>query len=231
MAATKLRYFDAPQYKIELALETESKRGGKLGARGATRWLCGEVKSRSQKEIDAHNAKLEFEARKRYLAQPEVTERTIEKMDRLGHRTHAQFNRELPNGYTIVPIIESKLLEQFPHLCVTQFTHIPLRTSEKNVFCSIYVTNFASEIDMSDEQPKFVVKSYEYGKMYFCLAWRFDPETGVTTIARDMFSDGLVFRTSDMQIAFDHTVHLTTGTKASVWRERLRQPKPIKKRA
>lgn len=221
---TPLRYYDAPEYAAEKAREAENKRGSKVGARGASRWLRGETKNRSQKEIDEHNARLEYEARKRFLGQPEVKDRTIERMDRLGQKTHAHFNRELPDGYNIVPVIESKLLEQYPHLCVTQFTHIPLRTAEKNVFCSIYVTNFASEIDMSGEQPKFVVKNYDYGKMFFCLAWRIDPTTGASTIARDMFADGLVFRTSDMQIAFDHTVHLTTGTKASVWRERLRQP-------
>jgi len=230
MAESKpLRYFDAPEYAAAKAREAESKRVGKVAARGATRWLSGETKARTQQEIDEHNAKVAYEARKRYLNQPEVKNRTIERMDRLGEKTHAHFNRELPSGYSIVPIIESKLLEQYPHLCVTQFTHIPLRTAEKDVFCSIYVTNFAAEIDMSGEQPKFVVKSHDYGQMFFCLAWRIDAATGESTIARDMFADGLVFRTSDMQIAFDHTVHLTTGTKASVWRERLRQP--VKKSA
>jgi hypothetical protein len=77
---------------------------------------------------------------------------------------------------------------------------------------------------MSGDHPKFIVSSHEYGKMFFCLAWRSDPTTGSVTIARDLFANGLVFRTSDMQIAFDNTVHLTTGTKASVWRQRLRQP-------
>lgn len=220
----RLRYFDAPEYAAEKAREAERAGGSKVGARGATRWLRGETKARSQSEIDEHNSKEAYEARKRYLGQPEVKERTIERMDRLGQKTHAHFNRELPDGYTIVPVVESKLLEQYPHLGVTQFTHIPLRTSDKTVFCSIYVTNFASEIDMSGDQPKFVVNSHDYGQMFFCLAWRTDPATGKTTIARDMFSNGLVFRTSDMQIAFDHTVHLTTGTKASVWRQRLRQP-------
>lgn len=224
-----LRYYDAPKYAADLAREAENKRGSKVGERGATRWLRGETKARTQKEIDDHNAKVDYEARKRYLGQPEVKDRTIERMDRLGQKTHAHFNRELPDGYSIVPVIESKLLEQYPHLCVTQFTHIPLRTAERNVFCSIYVTNFAADIDMTGDQPKFIVKNHEYGRMFYCLAWRIDPATGVSTIARDMFSEGLVFRTGNQQIAFDHTVHLTTGTKASVWRERLRQP--IKKTA
>jgi hypothetical protein len=234
-ANTTLRYFDAPEYEVELARAADNKTGGKLKDRGATRWLRGETQARSKAELDDHNARMAFEARKRYLAQPEVQDRTLEKMDRLGQRTHAHFNRELPDGYSIVPVIESKLLEQFPHLCVTQFTHIPLRTSEKNVYCSIYITNFAAEIDMTGESPKFEVRNHDYGRMFYCLAWRFDPATGASTIARDMFSDGLVFRTSEMQIAFDHTVHLTTGTKASVWRDRLRQPvrlrKPLKKTA
>jgi hypothetical protein len=229
MAENKLRYYDAPEYAADKAREAENKNVGKAVARGATRWLRGETKSRSQKEIDDLNDKAKYEARKRYLDQPEVQDRTIERMDRVGQKTHAYFNREMPDGHSIVPVIESKLLEQFPHLCVTQFTHIPLRTAEKNVFCSIYVTNFSADIDMSDEQPRFTVKGHDYGKMFFCLAWRLDTATGTSTIARDMFSDGLVFRTADMQIAFDHTVHLTTGTKASVWRDRLRQP--IKKTA
>lgn len=226
-----LRYFDAPEFNQAKAKEDELKKSrGKLKQGGATMWLRGDGRARTRAEIDAYDAKHSFEASKRYMAKPEVHERTLEKEQRFGQQTHAQFNRNLPRGYAIPPVIEAKLLEEYPHLCVTQFTHVPLKTKENDVICALYVANFDAQIDMSPDQPVFLIKDPKYGRMYFCIAWRIDKDTNELSIARDIFSDGLAFRTGDMKIAFDHTVHITTGIRATDWRKKLEKAsKSLKK--
>lgn len=220
-----IRYFDKAEYLKEKQLEAKYRSGtGVIATQSATKWLMGD-----EAEIKEPEPSL-FEARKRYMVPNEVRARTIKNMDRLGAKVHENINRQLPKGYSIPPLIDSRLLEQFPHLCVTQFSQVPLKATDDDIVCSLYVTNFLGDIMTSGDAVMFNVKSIAYNRMFFSVAWHRNELTDTMQIA-PISRNGVMFKTLEPQVAFDSIVHMTTGISAMQWRANIEKAKAIKEAA
>jgi hypothetical protein len=199
----KLRYFDAraeaaAEPAPPLAAHSEFLRTGRI-----TR-----EKARQEQE-------------RRYISYDAVAERTAQRLQAAGEKTHERLNR-FHASIRFPKLIFHRTLADRPHLGYCHVTAARTQFAEyKNVSWAFYIANFYAEID--DSETSFVKIDQRQPRMYFAVAVEQVQQAGDKTLGinRAVRGDGVLFRTVDPQVAIRNVLLL--GARNEQLRDIIRQ--------
>lgn len=199
----KLRYFDArpqaaPAPQAPAAVHSEFLRTGRI------------TRERARKEQE-----------RRYISHDTVAERTAQRLQLAGEKTHERLNR-FHRSIHFPKLIFHRTLADSPHLGYCHVTAARTQFAEyKNVSWAFYIANFYAEID--DSESSFVKIDQRQPRMYFAVAVEQVQQDGDKTFAinRTVRGNGVLFQTADPQVAIRNVLLL--GARNEQLRDIIRQ--------
>ena len=199
----KLRYFDArPQVPAEPAapatIHSEFLRTGRINR---------DKRARPEE--------------RRYLSHEEVAEKTAQRLQAAGEKTHDRINGFHP-AIRFPKMIFHRTLADSPHL---GYCHVTASRTQfaryQDVAWAFYIANFFADIDPGEES--FIKINQKQSRMYFAIAVEQgeNAEGKALNINRNVRGNGVLFRTDDPQVAIRNVLLL--GARNEQLRDIIRQ--------
>lgn len=161
------------------------------------------------------------EQERRYISYDAVAERTAQRLQAAGEKTHERLNR-FHKSIRFPKLIFHRTLADRPHLGYCHVTAARTQFAEyKNVSWAFYIANFYAEID--DSESSFVKIDHRQPRMYFAVAVEQLQKVGDKTLGinRAVRGNGVLFRTVDPQVAIRNVLLL--GARNEQLRDIIRQ--------
>lgn len=199
----KLRYFDArPQEPADPAppatVHSEFLRTGRI-----------------------NRAKPDPRGDRRYLSHDEVAEKTAQRLQAAGEKTHDTLNNFHP-AIRFPKMIFHRTLAEMPHLGYCHVTAARTQFAQyQDVSWAFYIANFHA--DIAPGEASFVKINQAKSRMYFAVAVETDDKAkdkGLN-INSKIRGNGVLFRTDDPQVAIRNVLLL--GARNEQLRDIIRQ--------
>ncbi|MCJ8517573.1 DUF6656 family protein [Pseudorhizobium tarimense] len=149
---------------------------------------------------------------RRYISAEEVAERTGRILTAAGETTYQRIN-SFHRAIRLPKAIFYRVFDDIPHF---GYCHVTTASTafkaEEPVNWSFYIANFSSEI--SETYPFFERIRSGKGRMYFAVAFEKAPGD-MFKIDRSLRKNGLLFRTSDPQVALRNVLMLGAPNEAA----------------
>ena len=196
----KIRYFAKPSTAL-----ANLRRGN-----GYTEFLRTGIVERYKDDWDQQE--------ERFLTYEEVAERTGQKLQQAGMKTHERLNAfhadiQFPN------LVYHRTLAKKPHLGYCHVTAARTQFAEfEDVRWAFYIANFNA--DLNTENFFFDVEDIQQSRLYFAIAVDLDRGENKLVIDRKVRGNGVLFSTHDPHKAMKNV--LLMGAKQEVLRRKIR---------
>lgn len=158
---------------------------------------------------------------RRYISHAEVAEKTAQRLQAAGEKTHNRLDNFHP-AIRFPKMIFHRTLADSPHLGYCHVTASRTQFAQyQDVAWAFYIANFYAEIDPKD--ASFVKIDQKQPRMYFAIAVEQDDKADGKglNINRNIRGNGVLFRTDDPQVAIRNVLLL--GARNQQLRDIIRQ--------